>query len=228
MPDPTLSAISKKLRFMLDICSKTHRRCQVGMLTSATELPTRVIDAGPLGPDELPVGHTVRLVAFPDDRPSYVALSYCWGGVQTFQTTAKTLASNLEGISIKELPQTIVDAIKVAQCLHIRYLWIDSLTIVQDDAEDKDRGLAKMSSIYANSEVTISAAVAGTCWTGFLAPQVEGERREDESMTLPFVHRGASGGPAVDGLVNFRPARSREVDDEGKHWPTDERAWIFQ
>jgi hypothetical protein len=87
--------------------------------------------------------------------------------------------------------------------LHIRYLWIDSLTIVQDGPKDKGRELAKMSSIYANSEVTISAAVAGTCKAGFLALQAESERQEDESMALPFVHLDASGGPAANGLVDF-------------------------
>lgn len=37
------------------------------------------------------------------------------------------------GMPITELPQTFHDAIEVCRALNIRYLWIDSLCIIQND-----------------------------------------------------------------------------------------------
>lgn len=95
---------------------------------------------------------------------SYVALSYVWGGVQQY----KTLSSNLELLqrprSLSKpdgpilLPATIRDAMGWVQALDERYLWVDSLCIVQDALEHKASELDKMSGIYANSSVTIVAA----------------------------------------------------------------------
>jgi Heterokaryon incompatibility protein (HET) len=34
------------------------------------------------------------------------------------------------------LPKTFQDAVAITQMLNIRYLWIDSLCIIQDDVDD--------------------------------------------------------------------------------------------
>ena len=58
------------------------------------------------------------------------------------------------------LSKTIQDAVIVARRLNIRYLWIDSLCIVKDDADDWERQSAKIASIYGNAYITISASGA--------------------------------------------------------------------
>lgn len=45
----------------------------------------------------------------------------------------------------------------IVQDLGLRYIWIDSLCIIQDDVDDLYHELAKMSSIYTNSYITIAA-----------------------------------------------------------------------
>jgi hypothetical protein len=80
-------------------------------------------------------------------RPStiwkYWALSYVWGGTGTwFFTTTSSTISRLEqsgGLNEfwHEIPMTIRGAVAVVAKLGYRYLWVDSIYIVQDDQEQK-------------------------------------------------------------------------------------------
>ncbi|KAM0395316.1 hypothetical protein ACHAQC_005165 [Fusarium culmorum] len=57
-----------------------------------------------------------------------------------------------------QLPATILDAIELTRALGVRWLWVDSLCIPQDDDEVLKRELAAMHRIYATSFLTIVAA----------------------------------------------------------------------
>ena len=63
----------------------------------------------------------------------------------------------LAGIPSKELPQTFQDAITVTRRLQIRYLWIDSLCILQDSPEDWTHESVQMHHVYGNAYVTLAA-----------------------------------------------------------------------
>jgi hypothetical protein len=58
----------------------------------------------------------------------------------------------------QKLPQTIEDAIHLCRLLEERYIWVDSLCIVQDSAEDKKTQMEYMDAIYNSAFVTIVAA----------------------------------------------------------------------
>ncbi|KAM6522817.1 hypothetical protein FALCPG4_012431 [Fusarium falciforme] len=101
---------------------------------------------------------------------SYVTLSHCWG-VDTSshaRTTHATLSGHLDSMVVQKLPQSFQDAIKVTRHLGIRYLWIDSLCICQDDPDDWAREAAAMQRIYAGARVTISADSVPGSAHGFL------------------------------------------------------------
>ena len=111
----------------------------------------------------------------------FVALSYVWGGFPQLQYT-KASASMLEqpdGINVSELPRTISTALKLVARLGERYLWVDALCILQDDAEDKKAQIAAMDRIYGSAVLTIAAAAAsnadsplpGVCKWSRQAPQ---------------------------------------------------------
>ncbi|PMD17112.1 HET-domain-containing protein, partial [Hyaloscypha hepaticicola] len=89
----------------------------------------------------------------------YATLSHCWGSMShiRYQATTSTLLSLKERIPYKDLPRTYCDAISVCRALKIRYLWIDSLCIIQDSKEDWAREAANMAHVYSNSSLTISA-----------------------------------------------------------------------
>ncbi|KAL5336040.1 heterokaryon incompatibility protein-domain-containing protein, partial [Aspergillus crustosus] len=57
-----------------------------------------------------------------------------------------------------ELPNTLEDALIVTANLGLRYLWVDSICIAQDNEEEKQAQILAMHDIYANSEICIVAA----------------------------------------------------------------------
>lgn len=93
---------------------------------------------------------------------SYTCLSYVWGaGAQTLLTasTREVLETpgGLTHPSIN-LHQTIKDAVKTTRDIGLRYIWIDALCILQDDAADKAAIISQMGNIYGNSTLTIVAS----------------------------------------------------------------------
>lgn len=96
-------------------------------------MPTRLLDV-------LATGTPSDLRVIPGDRVArstpYITLSHCWGGGALFALTIETLSSALSAIDMGVLPKTIADAIEITRRLGFRYLWMDSLCIVQDSMED--------------------------------------------------------------------------------------------
>lgn len=112
----------KLAKSWLDDCLLDHPQCR---MSEIPKLPHRVIYVE---------GKQPRLVVPPAGTRGYwVALSHCWGQTNTFKTTLKTLKSHMHGIEWEALPKTFKDAVLVTRALEVRYLWIDSLCIVQDD-----------------------------------------------------------------------------------------------
>lgn len=143
-----------------------HEECAT---TEAQCLPSRVIDIG----KECPF---VRLhVSCPGELGTYTALSYCWGGYDGIKLTTSELVSFQEGIEEGILPQTYKDAIFVTRNLGIRYLWIDALTVLQDNESDWQSECEKMDQVYGNARLTLSASNAASAEEGFLGDR---ERRD--------------------------------------------------
>jgi hypothetical protein len=94
-----------------------------------SELPKRVVD---VGIDD----NTVRLVEPIGETDTYIRLSHCWGLEQIITTTGATIDYRKGGIVWSDLSQTFQDAIILTWRLGFRYIWIDSLCIIQDSAED--------------------------------------------------------------------------------------------
>jgi hypothetical protein len=86
---------------------------------------------------------------------NYVALSYCWGADQTIKTKLASLVSHEDGIRVETLPKTIQDAIHITRELGIDFLWVDSLCIIQDRAEDLAKEVVDMPHYYSNSVATL-------------------------------------------------------------------------
>lgn len=128
----------------------SHEDC----LGRGSSLPTRLIDLGGPGPENI-----VRVVETEDGTTgAYTTLSYCWGATANPHTTTRSLFEfNRSGIELSGLPRTFRDAIAVTRRLGIRYIWIDSLCICQDDVKDWERESARMAAVYSNAYVTIAA-----------------------------------------------------------------------
>ncbi|RBR27043.1 uncharacterized protein FIESC28_00115 [Fusarium coffeatum] len=144
-------------------CEKNHTVCH----PPKTRLPSRILDL-----DGLKDPSKIRLLETRDKESydSYVTLSYCWGSDPSFhvRTTHATMSEHLDSIDVDSLPRTYKDAIKITRHLGIRYLWIDSLCICQDDVDDWARESAAMQQVYAGAYMSIAADNAAGSEQGFL------------------------------------------------------------
>jgi hypothetical protein len=118
-----------------------------------TPLPTRVLDL-----NESTHSQLITLVETKGRVGRYVALSHCWGLSHRIKTTKSTIEAHKKGILFTMLPKTFQDAIVSSRKLGIRYLWIDTLCIIQDDMKDWELESSKMGEVYANSYITIAAS----------------------------------------------------------------------
>jgi hypothetical protein len=156
------------LREWLYWCDMTHGcdRHNAGLEAAP---PTRLIYVG--GPD--PRSLSLYLPKT-NERVKYIALSHCWGKDPPtvtdprFCTTNANVEARRESFSIPEDLKTFHDAVRVTRELGIKYLWIDSLCIVQWDLEDWNREARRMERVFASAYCIIAATSAIGPKTGFL------------------------------------------------------------
>ncbi|VUC32125.1 unnamed protein product [Clonostachys rosea] len=146
-----------------DECQEKHERCRVTG-TSGGTLPNRVVEIfstdGNLDTVQVIKTHQVR------GAHRYACMSYCWGDrTQSCMTTSRNFPKSLD---LEKLPQTIADAIRLCHGLGFRYLWVDSLCIVQGDLEDWRRESSRMHAIYGGSDLTISTPICDNATQSFI------------------------------------------------------------
>lgn len=141
----------------LENCDRSHN-CNIFSTDNSFDrewYPKRLID--------VTNGTLPRLFETHSERPhsGYATLSHCWGSNLEFITlSTENLAKFYSGIAIDILPESFRDAIKICKHLDIRYLWIDSLCILQDSHSDWLLHTVEMSSVYQNCYLNLSFDVA--------------------------------------------------------------------
>lgn len=130
-------------------CRANHNACAKQL----SILPPRILDVGSVEK----IGK-IYLVNSSGMSSEYITLSHCWGKNPNIITTKTHNIAKMEsGIALSELSQTFQDAIGVTNALGIRYIWIDSLCILQDCKADWERHSSQMADIYSNSILNIAA-----------------------------------------------------------------------
>lgn len=162
------------LKNWLSECSN-HENCSASLpVARNTKLPTRVLDL--TGSADIPSDIDDLKIKLRETSEgevgSYTALSYCWGSDPQyhFKTTRQTLDQYKRGIEYGSLPLTQQEAILATLYLGVRYLWIDSICIVQDDPEDWQVEAARMSLVYSNALLTLAATSSSSPQDGLLGP----------------------------------------------------------
>jgi hypothetical protein len=178
-------------RLWLSTCLKEHKSCSkrarhanifctdnwhfITDLSGDGLVPSRLLTfpiASPKG-EELVV-KLVQSTELSKDT-QYAALSHCWGGPKF--PIPRTLEASLEthtndGLQYDELPKTFREAIDVTRAMGYEYLWIDSLCIIQDSADDWKKEARRMAIIYDNAIFTIAAMDAENSSQGLFAADV--------------------------------------------------------
>lgn len=116
--------------------------------------PTRLV--------ETTSNNTFRIIRSDSiSQPSqgYITLSHRWGYTDLITLTTDNLSTLERGSPVTILPKTFQEVLVVAQRLNIRYVWIDSLCIIQsgDNGADWQRESTEMANVYTNSFCNISA-----------------------------------------------------------------------
>ncbi|KAI0885828.1 HET-domain-containing protein [Annulohypoxylon maeteangense] len=133
--------------------------------------PSRLINVGPRGQDfvSLELFENIRDLDVP-----YITMSHRWleprPPVLERGNMAKLMRS---GVSISSLPRSYQDAISIVRYVGIRYLWIDSLCILQDSQEDFDKEAKRMGNIYAGGVFNIVASNSGNWKTGLFSNRTD-------------------------------------------------------
>lgn len=152
-----------------------------------------------------------------DSSVRYVALSYVWGArgstVNNFETTKAALDHLLTSLAdIPDIPMVVHDAIRFTAEVGERYLWVDRLCIVQDDAANKHENINQMDIIYASAVFTIVAS-HGTSGDDSLPGVRPGTR-------VPQVSESGAG------VRLKRGSQGRDFMLINSTWDT--RGWTFQ
>jgi hypothetical protein len=114
-------------------CNDSHTSvCVTYRGSDLPALPTRCIDVGAATESIAP-----RLVHSSGLHGRYTTLSHRWGGTSPMKTTKSTLDSLCSSIQFHAMPKTYKDAIVITRGLGIKYIWIDSLCIIQGERPTK-------------------------------------------------------------------------------------------
>ncbi|KAE9366635.1 HET-domain-containing protein, partial [Stipitochalara longipes BDJ] len=187
------------IRFWISQC-ELHPVCaRVPDFASKFQLPTRLIDIG-LNSDASP-----RLILSSDLNESadcrYVTLSHCWGDPSKVPKTVRmTLTQHQKRIT--GLSKTFEDAIEVTRQIGVRYLWIDSFCIIQQDITDWEIECSRMSLTYARAYCVLSAMDVVEGSDGLFIPR---------SSLSPPTH--------IDNVTSW---------DSASKGPLSTRGWAFQ
>ncbi|KAI7783421.1 hypothetical protein LA080_011982 [Diaporthe eres] len=124
------------------------------------------------------------------------------------------------GIDLRETPQTFIDAVNIARRLGLRYLWIDSLCICQDDANDWARESSRMVDVYSNAHVVIAANRSDDCNGGIFHSRMA---RPETTFKLP------GGADHVQAMLLFQSdQRVAFTATEFLGEPLTRRGWALQ
>lgn len=160
---------------------------------SNKKLPHRLIDLGNAGWQDR--AQSCRLVEPKEGSHGiYIALSHRWS-LKRYVTTKNNIAMHRQQILLEDLPKTFQDAIFLCQFFKVRYLWIDSLCIVQDDGAEWMKESRLMSDIYHNALCTIAVHSLQKGDDGFLLKTFEtpmsvslrGSNRQEWIAFLPSL-----------------------------------------
>ncbi|KAK3949090.1 hypothetical protein QBC32DRAFT_400483 [Pseudoneurospora amorphoporcata] len=178
-------------------------------------LPTRVIDLGSKAEPSLRLYETQ-----PGDSFKFVALSHRWGdeGQGHFRTTKSNYSAHTQAIPFEQLPMNFQDAIRVTRELDIRYLWIDSICIIQGIGGDFTEEAKRMESVFSSAYCVVAASSAHNQHEGFLKT-----RKKWDYVTLTSKKPGSNKEVGA-GEIYIGPFRD-DFKEHAINSPLSERGW---
>jgi hypothetical protein len=198
----------------LNTCYFSHNGCSTNHKT-IPRLPTRVIDLGSSF-ESIPVLYDTR-----GAKGHWVTLSHCWGKEQPLKTTSQSLHAHQSGIPVLSIPRLFQDAIYITRVLKLRYLWIDSLCIIQDSQVDWRTESADMGRIYSDSVLTIASYTTSSSKESLFDPTLTARWFKTPTVCIPCQ----SSQHNLKGSLLLQFDYQQDYQDHG---PLANRAWALQ
>ena len=184
---------------------------------NTSSCPTRLIDTGDS------ISQPPRLVSTQKfvQTPAYMTLSHCWGRQHLFVLTQSNKNDLEREIPVQKLSKTFQDAFHITRQLGHRYLWIDSLCIIQNDNADWETESSKMATVYSNSVLNIAATHASDGSQGCF---IDRQGRLIDGCYFPesLIRENAP----TDSL--YCCVDSELLSREIERAPLNSRAWVLQ
>jgi hypothetical protein len=213
-PDMRDPRCIERARAWLHDCRKNHN-CQAEHRTGRLEMhPTRLLHIRPSGNGLI----NVRL-HYPRNKTrhvDYLTLSHMWGDQKFVTLTQENHNSFLQCIPMESLSRTFKDAIRVTLALGFKYLWIDSLCILQDDDQDWKNESESMAHIYKNAVCNLCASGSTSRSTGLL------KKNRATNPLPPVIHFEGRGPHQTKVISESAPWQSL------RDAPLYRRAWVLQ
>lgn len=202
------------IREWIEECDKNHHNCAGRVDKGFT--PTRLLDLN-YHKDLVLVVDTHRNFI----QEPYTTLSYCWGSKPFTKLEPHTVNQFMgEGLPITRLPKTMREAIQTTRMLGVRYIWIDSLCIIQGDKGDFEFEASLMLQVYRNSTVNLAASD-----TTFADGGLYRYRKEEELFDAECQGRPNS---KIFGNAIWRIVPKVLWDEQVLHTQLNSRGWVFQ
>lgn len=227
------SSYAAKVKAWHENCSRNHPTCNKTLSqlqqvdADNAQLPKRCIQ---ISGDSLE-SITIKLCETEGRLGKYITLSHRWND---FTTEAKTLRENYDcrlGICTHKpcnspsFSPLITETASFAWQLGVRYLWIDSICIVQDDTQDWNQEALKMSDYYQNAWLTIAATATNS--EGGLPKDVE---VKDLPQIARLPYRNREGGHEGYFYLQCagKTALVKEYTDHISESMLLRRGWVYQ
>lgn len=147
----------------------------------------------------------------------YAALSYVWGGPQTFCLRTDNIMELQMPGSLRNTPNTIRDVMTFASRLGLTYIYVDAFCLIQNDDDDKREQMAIMGKIYANATVCIVAVSGENAHSGL--PGISAPRKPQITVTIPGFNM-----KLLSALQNYPTVQPEYIND----YTWSKRGWAFQ
>ncbi|KAJ3520380.1 hypothetical protein NM208_g13727 [Fusarium decemcellulare] len=219
--DITAPEYIKAISEWVQTCISSHEGCCQAISDGAifdpflANLPTRCIEVTATG------AHLKETLG---EAGSYVTLSHRWNSeTEIVKTTPFNYQERISGADLGSLSKNFDAAITIVRKMRIKYLWIDSICIVQA-RDDWDQEKWRMGQYYQHALFTISAIgngaqqLPGSSFLGTQSPR--------SLVRLPFKQGGVQKGSVYFYKRDQNADRLFHIDVNNSE--LNSRGWVFQ
>ncbi|PNP76712.1 hypothetical protein FNYG_10131 [Fusarium nygamai] len=220
----TPQSASQAANRWISICDSEHPSC-LDRATSPPEakMPSRLLDLGASD------STTWCLFETQQQKVPYVALSHRWTA-DTPTLLTKDYTEYFNPQSDGQLPQSYRDILEICRALPIRYVWIDSLCIIQDDnGADFSLEAPLMMDVYRYAYLTIMI-----CWEFGETTAFRKRRPRGIARPPPKSYHGdyiRSANHLVNEAEDFAfvvQNKNNDYRNDVDKSPINKRAWVLQ